>query len=377
MSDYFSERLATRLTFFNFGFAMSAWAPIVPLTKARLGLDDGELGFLLLCFGMGSMVALPLSGAACGRFGVRATILVASFVLFVVFPMLVLVANPLTLSIVLFFFGASIGAIDGVVNIQAIQVERLCARKMMSGFHALFSIGSICGPAIVAAMLTYGLSLPAIAAVAVAVIALVTAASFPGLITGSLDSNGALFAIPRGQVLAISLFCFTVFLIEGAMLDWSAVFLTSEKSIEPASAGLGYTSFAIAMTFGRLSGDYWVRLLGARRLVLCGAIASATALFMATITPDWPTTLGCYFVVGLGVSNLAPIFFSAAGDQKKMPEHLAVAAIASIGYSGILVGPAIIGFVSHASGLKSSFILLAILMATVTMSRLALPAIRS
>lgn len=368
LANYQHERLATRLTFFSFGFAMSAWAPIIPIIKQRFSLDDGSLGFLLLCFGLGSIVALPLSGAATARFGIRATILVASITVLTTFPLLLFLPSIMLLSTALFLFGGGIGAIDCVVNIQGIEVERLCNRKMMSGFHGLFSVGGICGPTLVSSMLSYGASLITIAITVMLIIAAVTIVAFKGLIGQPIDKDGALFALPRGPVLIISLFCFIVFLIEGAMLDWSAVLLVTHKAIDVAQAGFGYTAFALAMTIGRLTGDYWVRLLGAQRLTVFGSLISAIGLFGATILPDWHVTLGCYFLVGLGVSNLAPIFFSAAGDQKVMPEHLAVAAIASIGYSGILIGPAILGFVAHAGGLETAFLILSALMASVSLS---------
>jgi MFS family permease len=146
------------------------------------------------------------------------------------------------------------------------------------------------------------------------------------------------------------------------MLDWSALFLTSVRNIDASQAGLGYTAFAITMTIGRLTGDRMVRYFGGRTLVMLGSLAAAAGLALATLVPSWQAALLGYALVGAGCSNIVPVMYTAVGRQKAMPEAVAVVAITTMGYSGILVGPAFIGFLADATSLSVAFLTLAILL---------------
>jgi hypothetical protein len=166
------------------------------------------------------------------------------------------------------------------------------------------------------------------------------------------ESSGPAFAIPHGIVLFIGGMCFIVFLTEGAALDWSAVFLAQERGIDTAYAGLGYAAFALTMTAGRLMGDRIVRTVGATRIILFGGLLAAAGLFLATFAPSWEAALVGYALVGAGCSNIVPVLYTAVGKQTVMPESIAVPAISTPGgCAGILAGPAVIGFVAHASSL--------------------------
>src|SRR5207253_9797481 len=135
--------------------------------------------------------------------------------------------------------------------------------------------------------------------------------------------------------------CFIVFLAEGAVLDWSAVFLTSERNFGAAYAGLGYAAFALTMTAGRLTGDAIVYRLGATRVIVFGGLTAATGLLLATLAPAWEAALMGYALVGAGCSNIVPVLYTAVGKQNVMPESIAVPAITTLGYAGILAGPAL------------------------------------
>ncbi len=190
----------------------------------------------------------------------------------------------------------------------------------------------------------------------------------PHLLPYGSESSGPAFAVPHGVVLFIGLLCFTVFLAEGAMLDWSAVFLTSEKSIDEAYAGLGYAAFALTMTAGRLMGDTIVRRLGARLVIVLGGLFAAAGMALATLASSWEVALLGYALVGVGCSNIVPVLYTAVGKQTVMPEHIAVPAITTLGYAGILAGPAAIGFIAHASSLSSAFLLITAMLLAVAIS---------
>lgn len=362
------EQRSTRLAFFIAGIGVAAWAPLVPYAKARAGLDDGTLGLLLLCLGVGSIIAMPVAGALAARFGCRRVLTVGTLLIALSLPLLATVSGMAALVATLFVFGAGLGAVDSTANLQAVIVERASGKTMMSGFHGLFSLGGILGAAGVAALLGLGLSpLGATLAVVVLILtALIKAA--PHLLTQRMQSPGPAFAVPHGVVLFIGVLCFIVFLAEGAMLDWSAVYLTAERGLDTAYAGLGYAAFALTMTVGRLTGDAIVRRVGAKRVIVWGGLTAAAGLALATLVPAWEAALIGYALVGAGCSNIVPVLYTAVGKQTLMPESIAIPAITTLGYAGILAGPALIGFIAHGSSLNLAFMLVALLLLGVAAS---------
>jgi predicted MFS family arabinose efflux permease len=356
------EQLSTRIIFLIAGFGAAAWAPLVPFAKARTGIGDGELGLLLLCLGMGSFVAMPLAGALAARFGCRRVLTGAALVICLALPFLATVSSPRLLIAALFVFGAGLGSFDVTINIQAVIVERASGRSMMSGFHGLYSVGGIVGAAGVTAFLGAGAS-PLVATLCVVVCLLVALAySAPNMLSYGTKREGPAFAFPHGAVLFIGLLCFVAFLAEGAMLDWSAVFLTSVHAMKPSLAGLGYAAFASTMTIGRLTGDRIVQRLGGSVVIGVGGLLAAGGFTLATLVPSWQVALIGYALVGVGCSNIVPVLFTTVGRQNVMPESVAIPAIATLGFGGVLVGPAAIGFVAHAINLPAAFLILAVLL---------------
>ena len=363
-----AEQRATRVVFFITGFGNSAWAALVPFAKARAEVSDGMLGLLLLGLGIGSIVTMPIAGACAARFGCRRVMVAASLTVAAALPFLATFSALPALVAALMVFGAGIGAMDVAINIQAIIVERASGRSMMSGFHGLFSLGGIAGAGGMAALLSAGAS-PLAAVLCVSLgIAAALAASAAHLLPYGARSEGPAFAMPRGIVLFIGALAFVLFLAEGAVLDWSAVFLTSVRGVAASYAGLGYAAFAATMTAGRLAGDRIVDRLGRQRVVLVGGLCAAAGFVVAVAVPSWEATLGGYALVGVGCANIVPVLFSAVGRQDVMPENVAVPAITTLGYAGILVGPAGIGFVAHLTTLPAAFLVLAAMLVAVALS---------
>ncbi|MGI4855597.1 MAG: MFS transporter [Janthinobacterium lividum] len=363
-----AAQLSTRIAFFIAGFGVSAWAPLVPFVKVRAGLDDGALGLLLLCIGVGSILAMPVAGGLATRFGCRRVIACAAVAMCAMLPLLATVASLPVLAVVLFLFGIAVGCLDCTVNIQAVIVERASGKAMMSGFHGLYSLGGIVGAAGMTGLLSVGVS-PLFAALCVSGLALVaTAQGAAGALTYGSARSGPAFAMPRGIVLFIGLLCFVVFLAEGAMLDWSAVFLSSVRQVPSTYAGLGYVAFAATMTLGRLTGDAVVGRLGKQTVVTAGGVLAAAGLALATMVPVWPAAVAGYALVGAGCANIVPVMYSLCGRQTAMPENIAVPAISTLGYAGILAGPALIGFVAHGTSLSFALLGVAVLLLGVAAS---------
>jgi predicted MFS family arabinose efflux permease len=366
------EQTATRLVFFVAGFVTAAWAPLVPFVKLRAGVDEGLLGLLLLCLGLGSIVAMPLAGALCHRWGCRAAIVGSALLACLALPFLGVASSLPVLAALLFAFGAGVGSMDVSMNIQAIIVARASRRAMMSGFHGLFSLGGIVGAAGATVLLGAGAGTMGAALAASTCGIAVVAAAYGRLLPYGGEGGGPAFALPRGFVLVLGGLCFVVFLTEGAMLDWSAIMLTSLHGADPALAGLGYVAFSLAMTLGRLTGDRIVQALGGPTVVAAGAVCAAGGVALGTLAPSWPMAVAGYALVGVGCSNIVPVLFTSAGRQTDMPESVAVPAITTLGYAGILAGPAVIGFVAHAATLSAAFLLVSALLLGVAASARAL-----
>jgi predicted MFS family arabinose efflux permease len=350
-----AQQQATRAVFFVPGFALAAWAPLVPYVKAKAGLDAAVLGMVLLCLGSGSLLAMPLAGAFTARRGCR-TVLVATVLLMcLTFPALSLATSAWLLGLTLFGFGAAVGAMDCTMNVQAVMVERDSRQVMMSGFHAFYSIGGFAGAATMTTLLTVGLAPPSACLAIVAVILVLSTWSSRHWRTDRAAREGPVVALPRGAVLFIGVLCLILFLAEGSVVDWSAVFLHEQQGVPVSRAGLGFALFSAAMTATRLLGDVLVQRLGRRRTVAFGGVCAFVGFLVATRVAAWDVALVGYLLVGLGCANAVPVLFSLAGRQRDMPPSLAIPAVTTMGYAGVLAGPALIGFLAQATSLAAAF----------------------
>ncbi len=347
---------------------------MVPFAKARLGLDEAGLGLVLLAIGVGALVAMPLAGIIAARVGTRIVIAASGAVLGPTLPLLTLAPSPAILAILLFLLGASAGSMDVAMNGQGVAVERLVRRPVMSWFHGLFSVGGLSGAAGMSLLLAAGVNVTLAAAVIGAAILVLVAWRVRGLLPAALETGGVppKLAYPRGRALGIGVLTLIVFLAEGAVLDWSAVFLQELRGFDEAGAGLGFAAFSIAMAAVRLTGDRINARIGATTLVCLGALVAAAGFVLAVSTASGTAALLGFLLVGLGCANIAPILISAAGRLPDMPSSTAVSAVVTIGYLGMLAGPPVIGLVAQVSSLPFSLGLLAVLLVFVALfARLA------
>ena len=351
------QRLSTRAAFLVAGMGISAWAPLVPFAKTRMDLNPAHLGLVLLCLGVGSLIAMPIAGKLTSRFGCRLVILSSGVIASLVLPFLAIAPIPLLLAIALLLFGAAIGTLDVSMNIQAVMIEKKQGVPLMSGFHGLYSVGCFIGAGGMALMLSAGLrpSMACVSMTAAIFVVLCVAAPHLSRVAAAAERESPAFAVPHGSVIFLGIVCFVVFLGEGAALDWGALLLTMSGGFTPDQGGLGYAVFAIAMTVGRLTGDRVIRRWGRKRVMALGGLCAAAGFFITTLAPTSEIALVGFSLIGLGASNVAPILFTAAGRQRDMPAAAAVSAVTALGYAGTLAGPALIGFVAHVYGLHVAF----------------------
>src|SRR5271170_577668 len=242
-------KLSTRLAFIAAGFGAACWAPLVPFAKTRCQLDDGTMGLVLLLLGAGSIVAMPLAANLSARFSSKPVVLSGGVGLALILPLLSIVSSPIALGVAPFAFGASLGSLDVAMNLHAVDVERVAEKPLMSGFHALFSVGGFLGSGIVTALLSRGMALSSSTILSSIILVSLIVVALPRMLSNREGTKQPLFAIPRGIVLIIAIFAAISFLVEGALLAWSALLLVGEHLVSAAHGGLGYMLFSIAMTF--------------------------------------------------------------------------------------------------------------------------------
>jgi len=356
-------RNATRCGFFMAGFGLSVWAPLVPYVRERIEMTDAVFGLLLLCIGIGSLTWMPLSGVLVSRWGIRPVQLCSIVLLALSLAGMALTDSMLLLALALFCFGGSLGVIDVIMNIQAVLVETAVGRRLMSNFHGMYSLGAISGALMLTGLLTLGLA-PEIGSFLM--IGLIVAANLVlarGFLPNRAPGGGFAFVRPTGVVLLVGLMCFVVYLAEGAVLDWSALYLTGEKGLEVAKGGLGYAAFALMVTIARFAGGPLVNALGTARVIAFGGLLAAFGIGLSLAAQHWAVALIGYGLCGLGCANVSPVLISSLSRQDGMPVQLAVTVATTIGFAGVLAGPAMMGVVAHFSSLGMAFALLAVLLA--------------
>jgi MFS family permease len=358
-----APRVATFLVFLIVGIGTSTWAPLVPDAKARLGLDDATLGALLLALGGGALVALPVAGWLTQRFGAAAICLAAGLVYCAVLPMLALVPTAWGLGVALAVFGASLGVVDIAMNAQAVRVEAIAGRSLMSGFHGGYSTGGLFGATGVSLLLGAGVA-PWMAATGSAVLSLAILLPCCARMLPTREPGSGL-AWPRGRLILLGALCCIAFLAEGVVLDWAGVLLRFHRGAGIETAGLAFACFSATMALARLTGDWVQAHIPPAALLRWGAgLAGAGYLLAAAVPSVWAGMAGC-LLIGLGLANLVPVLIAAAARVPEVPASQAISATLTPGYAGLLAGPAIMGVAAELLSLPVAFGLVGVLMAAV------------
>ncbi|WAE60121.1 MFS transporter [Stutzerimonas sp. R40042] len=355
-------RNATRCGFFMAGFGLSVWAPLVPYVRERIEMTDAVFGLLLLCIGIGSLTWMPISGVLVARWGIRPVQLCSVALLALALAGMALTESIGWLGLALFCFGGSLGVIDVIMNIQAVLVETAVGRRLMSNFHGMYSLGAISGALVLTGLLSLGLAPEVGSFMMIGVIVAANLGIARGYLPNRAPGGGLAFVRPTGLVMLVGLMCFVVYLAEGAVLDWSALYLTGEKGLEVARGGLGYAAFALMVTIARFAGAPLVNSLGTARVIAFGGMLAAFGIGLSLTAEHWALALVGYGLCGLGCANVSPVLISSLSRQDGMPVQLAVTVATTIGFAGVLAGPAMMGMVAHFSSLGMAFALLAVLL---------------
>lgn len=368
--DALFARRAVATMFAANGFVMGAWAPQIPLLLPRHSIDEGTLGLLILGLGLGAVGAMLFAGRLIGRFGTLAVLRVFAFALVPLLPLIVLAPSVPLLALAMAVFGGIVGCMDVAMNANAVEVERRLGRAIMSSSHGFWSFGGFLGG-------TSGSWL--IAHVSAEVQALTASGIMLAMVLIALPflrgepPHPVVSDAPRGQLVpreagiwllgAMALFSMVP---EGAVLDWAAIYLGQELAATPFTAGLGFAFFAGAMAIVRFAGDGLRNRFGAVNTLRASGVIGAVGLMIGAVAPWAPLAIAGFALAGLGVANMVPVLFSAAGNYPGHAAGSAISAVTMVGYAGILVAPASIGFFAEHIGYRPTYAVLAGLLLVVS-----------
>jgi MFS family permease len=315
-------------------------------------VGEGVFGLALLAFAAGAVVAMPLAGALINRFGSALLTRVTGIAFFIAFIGPVLAPTLLSFVICGFIYGACIGSMDVSMNAHGLVVEKTLKIPTMSLYHGLFSVGGFVGAFAGAGSLSIMSEMQHVLLCSSACLVLhLYACRF--LLPTRLDRglSESHFAWPTPATIGLGLLCFLALMAEGSIIDWSAIMLTQRFEIDAGMAALGYGMFSAGMAVTRLIGDKLRQRFGAVRLVAVSGFVSSVSMAIALAMPDPLTSIMLLGIVGLGVGNLAPVLFAGGGRLEPDAPGRGIAAVTTLGYSGFLAGPPLIGFTAELTGL--------------------------
>lgn len=343
------------IAFFLAGFVLACWSPLIPLLKLHLALSDGQMGLVLLFFGVGSLIAMPGAGHLAGLFGCRRVLSVSVPGAVISVCLLAFSHNIYLLSSLVLMFGIFIGATDVVVNVNAALVQKILDRPIMSSMHGLFSLGAFAGSGTVSLGLYSGMSIEILFLAIVLMVILVFVLIAQEVSDTAEKESSVAFSLPSRSIIMLGFGCCMAYLIEGAMLDWSGIFLMAQSHVSLRLAGFAFTSFSVAMMVGRLLGDQGVRTLGSGYMFGLSAFLLLVGLVCVLSVSSFVMCLCALFLVGLGLANIAPIIFTFTAQAQPNAVARSISQVSTMGYAGILLGPACIGGVASLSSIKGAF----------------------
>jgi len=356
-------RISVSIVFLVHGILVSSWLARIPAVQEALGVPVGILGAVLLSAAAGALLAMPLTSRLVDRFGSARLTAGTTVLLCAAVALPPWAPTPAVLAGLLFLYGAAAGAMDVAMNTQAVTVESSAGRPVMVGFHALFSFGGMLGAIGGSLAARYRIAPPAHLAAMGAAMSVVGAIACRGLLPEHRDRE-AVEQSTRDLLLpliGLGVVAFCILLGEGAMADWSAVYLNQLAGLTVAP--LGYAVFSLTMAGGRLAGDWFHERVGAVSTVRLGSALAAAGLAGALIAGSAAAALIGFACVGCGFSAIFPIVCSVAGSRAGDRPQAGIATVSMTGYLGFLVGPPAIGVLAQATSLRVALVLVAVLSA--------------
>lgn len=362
--SYFpSTRLAISGLFLLNGIFAGAWAPKIPEFASRLGLTEAGLGLMIMCFGIGSLILMPIAGILIAHYGTTRTLKGAT-VLFLSTMLLLSLATTIPLgAVTIFFFGGLMGAMDVAMNGNAVEVEKSMRRAIMSSCHAFWSLGAFIG-ATTGGFLMATLGVTGHAVLLTVVGAAMLLALWPHILHDAPHPSEEhrkvrLPMTPLPWLIGVmALFCMVP---EGAILDWGALYMRDELGASLALSGFAFGTFSLTMAVMRFAGDHVRDRFGAVKTLRFCTVTAIIGMVIAGTAPNAYVAMLGFALCGVGISNMVPIAFSAAGNLPGFAQGVALSVTTAMGYSGSLFAPSVIGFIAGHTGFALIFALLPLL----------------
>ncbi len=361
--NYLSKRrIALGAMFFFMGICFASWAARIPDIQAKFQLSEGELGTLLLCLPIGSMLGLPIAGWSVHQYGSRIVILICSFAYALTLPLIGLAPSTWLIAPILVSFGLLGNIMNISLNTQALGLEDQLGKSILASFHGLWSMAGFTGAGIGAGMIFLQFS-PAAHYAVVALISVVMILFSQKYVIKDkredAESGGLVLKKPDQLLLRVGLIAFLGMMAEGCMFDWSGVYFKKVVEVEPALVAVGYVCFMGAMASGRFITDKATNRYGKLPILQVSGILIFLGLMLAVLLPNLYTAAIGFLLVGFGVASIVPVSYGIAGRSKLYSPSVALALVSTLSFFGFLVGPPLIGFIAELVNLKISFALIA------------------
>ncbi|MEK8179749.1 MFS transporter [Flavobacterium buctense] len=358
-------RLATSLFFFGMGFCFSTWASRIPDIKSILQLSEAELGTMLFALPFGQLVAMPFTGKIVTKYGSRNISILG--LLFYAFCLIFIGLSTQSwhLATGLFLFGFFCNFCNIAVNAQGVYTQQLFDKPIIGSFHGSWSLAGFFGALVGLLMLTLELTPFQHFVLAFAFVVVIILTNYKYIIkTKSIQeeekSSYSFWKNPDKTLLWLGVICFCGMASEGIMFDWSGVYFKEIIKAPGALVVLGYTTFMISMASGRFLSDFLVAKYGAKKVLIISGLVISSGLYMAVLLPYIIPCMIAFMLVGFGVSNIVPIIFNIAGNNKNVPTGIALTVVTSISFLGFLIGPPIIGLIAEVTSLRYSFAIIGV-----------------
>ena len=365
MKIFKNSRFAVSLIFAINGMVFGTWASRIPAIVDFHDLSPGSLGLLIFLAGLSAVIAFSIFGRAADRYGAafitkRATLLLIPLTL-----IFIAYANSIWMLVfAVIFFGAIHGGDDVAMNAWAAEVEREYTRPVMSSFHAMWSLGAGIGAGLGSFLAFYEVGFKNhFSLISIVIFVLALSAAFVPFESqkNKKEANSPFISIPKGSLLPVATITFFASLSEGAVADWSAIFLKSVASLNDGNAALGFTVFSVCMFSMRLLGDRISFILGPATAARYSGLVALTGSIILLVSDSFLLLLLGFGLIGLGIAVIIPLAFSRAGNDETISQGTAIASIATLGYGGMLLGPLFLGLIAEITSIKTSFLILPIM----------------
>ncbi|MEN2401025.1 MFS transporter [Flavobacterium sp. MC2016-06] len=356
-------RLANTVFFFLSGFGYSSWASRIPHIKAQLHLSEAQFGAVLFAFPIGLMFTMPFTGKLLNKYSSRYIMLLGAVMFNIVLSLPGFAAYVWQLIIILLIFGASRNIFNLSINAQALEVQKLYPKSIMTRFHAVWSLAGFAGAGLGYVMVTQRID-PSMHLLGVSILMLaITACFYPLSIHTEpvMQEKKKFFSMPEKNLIKFALICFVSMACENTMYDWSGIYFQNILHASPKLTTAAFVFFMTAVTLGRFLGDYAVMRFGIKKILLYSGIFITLGFLLCFLMPYiYPTIFG-YILIGIGVSCVVPLVFSIAGKSSSLSSGSALTSISTIGYLGFLIVPPMVGFISEYLSMKWAFLVMAFL----------------